>query len=227
MLDLSNAVRHAHDRAREPTSQARPRAPRQTSPLLVALMGAGLAGRYPFLDPWTSQFFLVLVMVVATVGLGAFAGLLTRSHRTVLLGAALLLICGVSFVPASVRATPRLHPGRERSRPDPARTLGPRFDDVVLVTSGAQTRSAVTGRRPRHSLTGRPSARSPSRSTTRNSLISWSPPAATARAISRRCRVYQRAPCGYGSWWVTSAWETWARLAERFGHPQQGCLRGR
>jgi hypothetical protein len=31
MLDVSNAVRHAHDRVREPASQARPRAPRQTS----------------------------------------------------------------------------------------------------------------------------------------------------------------------------------------------------
>jgi len=35
--------------------------------LLVELIGAGFAGRYPFLDPRTSQFFLVLVTVVAAL----------------------------------------------------------------------------------------------------------------------------------------------------------------
>jgi len=190
--------------------------------LLVELIGAGLAGRYPFLDPRTSQFFLVLVTVVAALGYGGLIALLARSRWTVVLGVALLLICGASFVPASARATHNSIPDEDVRGQIQLVLSGRRFGDVVLVTSGAANAFGYYWPTPRDSLTGRPSARSPSRSTTRSSLISWSPPAATAPAISRRCRACRWALGGYGSWWVTSAWRPgrgWPGASGTWWHP--------
>jgi hypothetical protein len=107
-------------------------------PLLLAeLLLAGLAGRFPFLDRRTSQFFLVLLTVVAAIGVTGILTLLARSRWTVALGAGLLIALGASFTPAAYTAAHRSIPN-ENVRGQVALVRAERrFGDVVVVSGGA------------------------------------------------------------------------------------------
>jgi hypothetical protein len=108
------------------------------TPLLFAeLVVAGLAGRYPFLDFRTSEFFLVLVTVLAAIGTAAVASWLARSRWTVVLGLALVLGPGSAFLPAAARASRRPIPD-ENVRGQVALVRAARSSgDAVVVSSGA------------------------------------------------------------------------------------------
>jgi hypothetical protein len=108
------------------------------APLLLAeLLAAGLAGRFPFLDQRTSQFFLVLLTAVAAIGLAAVVTVLAGSRWTVVLGVGMALLLGASFVPAASAAASRLIPDENvRGQIELVRAER-RFGDVVVVSSGA------------------------------------------------------------------------------------------
>jgi hypothetical protein len=105
--------------------------------LFAELLVAGFAGRFPFLDRRTSQFFLVLLTVVAVVGATAIITRLARSRWTVALGAASLIALGVSFAPAAYGAAHKPIPDENvRGQVELVRAER-RFGDVVVVTGGA------------------------------------------------------------------------------------------
>jgi hypothetical protein len=186
--------------------------------LLVELISAGLAGRYPFLDPRTSQFFLVLVTVVATIGLAALAGLLAQRNWTVVVVAALLLMCGASFVPASARATHGSIPDENVRGQIQLVLSGRRFGDVVLVTSGAANTFGYYWPTP-PTFVDRPTF-----GTVTFQVDYPEQPdlvVATGRDRASDLEALSRVPAGARRVWIVvghERLETWARLAERFGH---------
>ena len=108
------------------------------APLLLAeLVAAGLAGRFPFLDQRTSQFFLVLVTVVAAIGVAALATLVAGSRWTIVLGVGMVLLLAASFVPAASAAAGKAIPDENvRGQIELVRAER-RFGDVIVVSSGA------------------------------------------------------------------------------------------
>ncbi len=185
--------------------------------LLVELVGAGLAGRYPFLDPRTSQFFLVLVTVVAAVGVGALVGLLARSRWTAVLGVALPLLLGVSFVPASTRASHRGIPDENVRGQIQLVLANRRFGDAVLVTSGASNAFGYYWPAP-PTFIDRPTF-----GTVTFRVGYPDQPeivVATGRVHDRDLEALSRVPAGARRVWIVVGHErlaTWAHLAERLG----------
>jgi hypothetical protein len=185
--------------------------------LLVELIGTGLTGRYPFLDPRTSQFFLVLVTVVAALGVGALVGGLARSRWTVALGVALPLALGASFAPASARA---IHGSivTENVRGQIQLVLsGRRFGDVVVVSSGASNAFGYYWPAP-PILVDKPTFGT----VTFQVSYPHEPDVvvATGRDRGSDLDALSRVPAGARRVWIVvghERLETWARLAERLG----------
>jgi hypothetical protein len=185
--------------------------------LLVELIGAGLAGRYPFLDPRTSQFFLVLVTVVPALGVGALVGGLARSRWTVALGVALPLALGASFAPASARAT---HGSivTENVRGQIQLVLsGRRFGDVIVVSSGASNAFGYYWPAP-PTLVDKPTFGT----VTFQVSYPHEPDVvvATGRDRDSDLDALSRVPAGARRVWIVvghERLETWARLGERLG----------
>ena len=105
-------------------------------PLLVlGLLAAGVAQRFPFLDPRTSLFAAILLAVYAGLGLGELAALLLRRGWTAPLALAVVVGAGALLVPASERAarTP-IRWGNVRQQLEVVRA-GWRPGDAVVVNA--------------------------------------------------------------------------------------------
>jgi hypothetical protein len=188
------------------------------TPLLFAeLVVAGLAGRYPFLDFRTSEFFLVLVTVLAAIGVAAVASWLARSRWTVVLGLALVLGPGSAFLPAAGRASRRPIPD-ENVRGQVALVRAARSSgDAVVVSSGAaHAFGYYWPERP--SFVDIPALR------TISFQIDYPDQpdvvVATGRDRSSDLAALSRVPAGARRIWIVvghERLETWTRLARRRG----------
>jgi hypothetical protein len=90
--------------------------------LAAELLAAGMAGRYPFLDPRTSTFFTTLLTVCGALGVAAVAAWCARRPVTLPLGVALALAAAVVLAQGAHRAA---------MRPLPPSTLRQQVEYVV------------------------------------------------------------------------------------------------
>jgi hypothetical protein len=104
----------------------------------AALLAAGLARAYPFLDARTSLFFTVLLTTYAAAGMIGLAARLARRPPGAVLAAAILVAAALPVAPAALEAA---------ASPMPTANVREQIDyvlahrrpgDVVLVNHGAQ-----------------------------------------------------------------------------------------